>query len=53
MKKSIELLLTTPLTHRLIVSNFNFVNRPFKYKLNFNQASQQPVSPEIERFMTW
>ena len=53
MKKSTEQLLTTPLKHRLIVSNFNFVNRPFKYKLDFNQASQQPVSPEIERSMTW
>lgn len=53
MKKSIEHLLTTPLQHRLIVSNFNFVNRPFKYRLNFNQASKQPATPEIERFMTW
>lgn len=53
MKKSIELLLATPLKHRLIISSFNFANRSFKYKLNFNQASKQTANPEIERFMTW
>lgn len=41
MKTTTEMLLTTPLLDRLVISSFKVANRPLKHKLNFNQPQKR------------